>query len=191
MSEMFAALGAYVIQADEIAHDLIRPGEAVYREVVSHFGSGIRNEDGTVNRRKLAELVFGSASDKSRIDELNKIVHPAVIQRQEEWMAGIAQRDPQAIALVEAALILEAGIASSFDNLIVVTCKPEQRVERWAHRVGMDLQSAEREITRRMATQFPQEEKIKAADYLIDNSGTLEETKRQVEKIYEALKHEM
>ena len=102
----------------------------------------------------------------------------------------IGQRDPQAIAIVEAALILEAGMAKGLDRLVVVTCRPEQRIERWARRLKVDEETARREVTRRMAAQLPDEEKIKAADYVIDNSGSLDETERQVKKIYTELKKE-
>ncbi len=190
VGEMFAALGAHVIQADQISHQLMQPGEAVYQEVVDHFGAGILDPDGSVNRARLAEPAFGGPHQPSRVQELNQIVHPAVIRRQEEWMAEVGRRDPHAIALVEAALILEAGMAKRLDRLVVVTCQPEQRIERWEHRLRVDQETARREITRRMAAQLPDEQKIKAADYVIDNSGSLDETRRQVEKIFAQLKKE-
>ena len=90
--------------------------------------------------------------------------------------------------MVEAALILEAGAARRFDRLIVVTCNPDQRVQRWANRLRVDEETARREVTRRMAAQIPDEEKIQAADYVIDNSGSLEETRRQVDKVYGKLR---
>jgi len=124
----------------------------------------------------------------SRIQELNQIVHPAVIRRQEEWMQEVGRRDPRAIAIVEAALILEAGSAKQFDRLVVVTCRPEQRIQRWAARVGVDEETARREVGRRMAAQLPDEQKIKAADYVIDNSGSLDETQKRVSEVYGALK---
>jgi len=185
VGEMFAALGARVIQADEISHQLMQPGQAVYREVVAHFGREILNPDGSVNRPRLAELAFGSKP--SRVQELNQIVHPAVIRREEEWMEQVSQRDPQAVAIVEAALILEAGMARGLDRLVVVTCRPEQRIERWARRLQVDEETARREVIRRMAAQLPDEEKIKAADYVVDNSGSLDETRRQVKEIYAEL----
>jgi dephospho-CoA kinase len=191
VGEMFAALGVHVIQADEIAHQLMQPGEAVYREVVAHFGSTILSPDGSVNRARLAELAFGGLGKPSRVEELNQIVHPGVIRRQEEWMTDVARRDPHAIAMVEAALILEAGMAEGLDRLVVVTCGPEQRVERWAHRLKVDQETARREVARRMAAQLPDEEKIKAADYVVDNSGSLDETARQVKTIYAELKKEV
>ena len=190
VGEMFVALGAHLIQADAIAHELMQPGEAVYREVVRGFGEGILNPDGSVNRARLAEAAFGNAdlNRPSRIQELNQIVHPAVIRTQEEWMAAVGRGDPRAIAMVEAALILEADSGNRFDRLVVVSCYPEQRIQRWAARLGVDEETARREVGRRMAAQFPDEAKIKAADYVIDNSGSLDETRKQVGKVYGELK---
>jgi dephospho-CoA kinase len=165
----------------------MQPGEAVYDAVVGCFGAGILNPDRTVNRARLAERAFGQPP---RIAELNRIVHPAVIERENRWMDEIAQRDKHAIAMVEAALILEARAASRFDRLVVVTCRPEQRIERWAARTRVDLETARREVTRRMAAQLPDEEKIRAADYVIDNSGSLDATREKVKQVYEKLREE-
>lgn len=192
VGEMLVALGAHLIQADAIAHDLMRPGEKVYQEVVRHFGAGILDPDGNVNRARLAEAAFGSPGAKrtSRVQELNRIVHPAVIQRQNEWMQKVGRANPRAIAVVEAALILEAGAASHFDRLIVVTCRPEQRIERWASKMKVNAEAAHREIARRMAAQLSDEEKVKAADYVIDNSGTLDQTRGQAREVYAKLRAE-
>src|SRR5262249_24020430 len=109
VGEMFVSLGACLIQADQISHQLMQPGEPVDEEVVRHFGNTILNPDGTVNRPRLAEVAFGSSRNgPSRIQELNQIVHPAVIKRQDAWLEEIGHHDPKAIAMVEAALILEA-----------------------------------------------------------------------------------
>jgi dephospho-CoA kinase len=192
VGEMFAALGAHVVQADRIAHSLMRPGEAVYNEVVRHFGREILNADMSVNRARLAEAAFGSASDggqrRSRIEELNRIVHPAVIRSQDEWMQEMGQQDPKAVAMVEAALILEAGARDHFDQIIVVTCDAGQRAARFAARQKIDLESARKEVARRMAAQLPDEEKIKAANFVIDNSGDLDHTHEQVRNVWEKLK---
>lgn len=190
VGEMFVALGVHLIQADQIAHQLMQPGEAVYQEVVRRFGSGILHPDGSVNRARLAELAFGSPDGNiaPRVEELNRIVHPAVVQRQDEWMEEAGRRDHQAIAMVEAALIVEAGAAKRFDKLVVVTCRPEQRIERWARRVKVDLETARREVTRRMAAQLPDEEKIKLADHVIDNSGSLDQTEKQVKAVHTQLR---
>jgi dephospho-CoA kinase len=182
VGEMFVALGARLIQADQIAHDLMHPGQPVYDEVVRHFGSAILNGDGSVNRSKLADAAFGKSP--ARIEELNGIVHPAVIRNQEAWMEEIGHREPNAVAIVEAALLLEAGAAERFDRLIVVTCGDEQRASRFAARQKLDLDTARKEVARRMAAQLPEEQKAKAADYVIDNSGSLEHTEEQVRRIW-------
>ncbi len=192
VAEMFAQLGARVIKADEIAHQLMQPGEAVYAEVVREFGTATLNPDRTINRSRLAETAFGHATGNqpSRVQELNRIVHPAVIARQEQWMEEAGKRDPKAVAIVEAALILEAGAAKRFDRLVVVTCRPEQKVERWAHRMNIDEETARREVARRSVAQLSDGEKVKAADYVIDNSGSLDETSKQVRAIYANLSAE-
>lgn len=207
VGEMFAALGAHLVQADRIAHQLMRPGEPVYNEVVRHFGRAILNRDGSVNRAELAKLAFGSATSSSatststvepgpesrasvavpaiaRVDELNRIVHPAVLRAQEEWMQAVGRNNPQAVAIVEAALIIEAGAARQFDRLIVVTCSDEQRIARFAARQKIDLDAARKEVARRMAAQLPEAEKAKMANYVIDNSGSLERTREQVQQVW-------
>jgi dephospho-CoA kinase len=188
VGEMFVALGAHLIQADRVAHELMQPGQSVYDGVVSHFGGGILDPDGSINRAKLAQAAFGTAlAGASRIEELNHIVHPAVVRQQDEWMEEIARRYPQGVAIVEAALILEAGAADHFDRLIVVTCAEDQRAERFAARQNLPLEEARKEVARRMAAQLPDAEKIKAAHYVIDNSGPLEKTRAQVGRIWRDL----
>jgi dephospho-CoA kinase len=205
VGEMFVSLGAHLVQADRIAHELMTPGEPVYNEVVRHFGREILNPDLSVNRGKLAELAFGKVAEAaaglageagafdpshvkdSRVKELNRIVHPAVIRAQEEWMAEMGRQDKNAFAIVEAALILESGAAERFDRLIVVTCGEEQRFERFAKRQKLSIEDARREVKRRMAAQLPDVEKIKAADFVIDNSGALSDTREQVERVWKTL----
>jgi dephospho-CoA kinase len=200
VGEMFVALGAHLVQADRIAHQLMLPGQTVYNEVVRHFGGGILNPDLSVNRAKLAEAAFGSppssakassamspSASPARVQELNRIVHPAVIRSQEEWMEEMGRQDAHAVAMVEAALILEAGAAKRFDRIIVVTCNDEQRIARFAARQKLDLEAARKEVARRMAAQIPDAEKIKVADYVIDNSGSLEKTREQVRQLWEKL----
>jgi dephospho-CoA kinase len=200
VGEMFVTLGARLVQADRIAHDLMLPGQPVYNQVVRHFGGAILNPDLSVNRAKLADAAFGPGSDLasagtpatlsrtgSRVEELNRIVHPAVIRSQEEWMEEMGRQNPDAVAIVEAALILEAGAAKRFDRLIVVTCSDEQRILRFAARHKLPLEAARKEVGRRMAAQLPEAEKIKAADYVIDNSGALDQTREHVQQVWEEL----
>jgi len=188
---MLVARGARLIQADHIAHELMQPGQPVYEEVVRHFGRTILNADGSVNRPKLSETAFSpNAQGTTRIGELNAIVHPAVIRHEDEWMEAEGRRDPSVIAVVEAALILEAGAADRFDSLIVVTCSEDQRVQRYAQRLKIEVEAARREVVRRMSAQLPDSVKIQRADFVIDNSGSLDATEAQVIKIYATLKRE-
>ncbi|MGI9104369.1 MAG: dephospho-CoA kinase [Terriglobales bacterium] len=184
VGEMFVARGAKLIKADEIAHELMRPGQPVYEEVVRHFGPSVVHADGTIHRQKLAEAAFGGG----RVQELNAIVHPAVIAHQDRWMEEHRKRDPASVVIVEAALILEAGVQNRFDKMIMVTCRPEQKFARFAERQHVSEEAARQEVRRRAAAQRPDEEKAKAADYVVDNSGPLEETERQVERVYAELK---
>jgi len=189
VGEMFVKLGAHLVQADAVAHWLMQPGRPVYEEVVRRFGREILNPDGSINRSRLAEAAFGTPGGAPpRVNELNQIVHPAVIGHENEWMEELGRRDPGAIVIVEAALILEAGTAGRFDRLIVVTCHPEQRILRYARRLGISEDAARAEVTRRMAAQIPDEEKIKAADFVIDNSGSLDSTEQQVRRVFAALR---
>jgi dephospho-CoA kinase len=185
VGSMFAELGVHTIDADQIAHELMHPGEKVYDEILRRFGEDILNPDKTVNRTRLAELAFDQK--RPRIYELNSIIHPSVIERYERWMDEIGRREPDAIVMLEAALLLEAGLRRRFDRVIVVSCKPQQRIERWEGRLKVDSETAKREVTRRMMAQAPDEAKIQAADYVIDNSGSVDDTRKQVKKIHEAL----
>ncbi|MFZ1130395.1 MAG: dephospho-CoA kinase [Terriglobales bacterium] len=189
VGEMLVALGAHLIQSDAVAHWLMDPRRPVYEEVVRRFGREILNPDGSINRPRLAEAAFGTPGGAPpRVQELNEIVHPAVIAHENEWMEEIGRRDPNAIAIVEAALILEAHAAARFDHLIVVTCHPEQRIQRYARRLEISLDAARDEVTRRMAAQFSDQEKIRAADFVIDNSGSLAATDQQVKQLFSKLR---
>jgi dephospho-CoA kinase len=186
---MFVKLGAHLIQSDLVARDLMQIGEKVYSEVVRQFGREILDSDGSINRSRLAEIAFGAAGNATpRIKELNAIVHPAVIAKENEMMRVLEGSDPNGMVIVEAALILESGAADRFDHLIVVSCHPEQRIIRYARRHGISDEVARAEVTRRMAAQIPDEKKIEAADFVIDNSGSLEATERQVQRVFTALR---
>ncbi|MFI5116171.1 MAG: dephospho-CoA kinase [Terriglobales bacterium] len=182
IAAMLVKRGAHFLQADGLAHQLYAPGTATYDKVVRSFGREILNEDGAVNRSKLANLVF-----PNRIKELNAIVHPEVVKRQNSWMSEVEQSDPHGIAVVEAALLIEAGTEKDFDKVIVVTCGFEQKVERFARRTNVPLEVARAEVERRSAAQFSDEEKARRADYIVDNSGSAENTERQVERIWHEL----
>jgi dephospho-CoA kinase len=182
IAAMLVKRGAHFLQADGLAHQLYAPGTDTYDKVVRSFGREILNEDGAINRSKLANLVF-----PGRIGELNAIVHPEVVKRQNSWMSEVGQSDPHGIAVVEAALLIEAGAEKDFDKVIVVTCDFEQKVERFARRTNVPLQVARAEVERRSAAQFPDEEKARRADYIVNNSGSAEDTERQVDLIWREL----
>jgi len=184
VAKMFSDLGARVIYADKIAHDLYQPGQPVHEELIKRFGHEIVKPDGEIDRAKLAAIAFGNG----RVEELNKAVHPAVVRRQEQLMYEISVREPNAVVLVEAALIFEAGVKNRFAKMVVVTCRPDQKITRYAQRAGLDETAAGAEIERRSRAQLPDEEKMRRADYVIDNSGSLERTRQQVERIYAGLK---
>jgi dephospho-CoA kinase len=187
---MFASRGAYVMHADEVGRELMQAGQAVYDDVVGIFGECVVNSDRSINRAKLAEIAFGDG----RIEELNRIVHPAVRARLERWIDEMSEFDPRAILIFEAALILEAGLGKYFEKLIVVTSDPGQKLDRFAGRVlnahvpdDQERAKALREAERRIGAQLSDAEKVAAADYVIDNSGTLAETELQVTKIVKEL----
>lgn len=184
VAKMFADLGAQVADADSIAHELYRPGQEVYQELVKRFGQEIVKPDGEIDRGRLATVAF----DDGRVEELNKIVHPAVIRQQDRWIRELAARDPYAVAIVEAALIFEAGVKDRFDKVMVVTCRPAQKVTRFAERTGRSEADARADVERRTKAQIPDEEKARRADFVIDNSGSVEETRHQVQRIYAELK---
>lgn len=199
VAEMFAARGIHVISADEVGRKLMQPGETVYRQIVKHFGSEVVRSDGTLNRPLLADLAFRH----SRLDELNRIVHPAVIAAQEAWADELLDRDPDAIAMVESALIFEVGVSGSvpgwrdrFDRVVLVTAPDDLKIRRFLDRLGGATQLSaeqvevfEEDARSRLAAQIPDREKIPLSDYVIDNSGALEGTERQVDEVFGQLRH--
>jgi dephospho-CoA kinase len=173
VAAMLRELGFAVLDADSLAHKLIEPGQPAYDEVLQEFGQSVLAPDGRVDRAKLSAIVF---NDRAKLDRLNAIVHPRVAEvifsQFEVWRrAGV--RDA---VFVEAALLIESGIHKNLDGLVVAWCHPEQQLERLVTR-GL----SEAEARRRMAAQLPVGEKLRLATEKIDCSGSLEETRRQVE----------
>src|SRR5262249_8897464 len=139
VAAMFRSLGAHVIEADAVGRELMSPGQAVYRDIVQHFGPEVVNADGTLNRRLLADLSFR----QKRLPELNRIVHPPVIAAQQEWAERIFADDPNAVVIVESALIFEAdaqgtapGWRKRFDRIILVTVPDEMKIARYLARMA-------------------------------------------------------
>jgi dephospho-CoA kinase len=180
--QLFATLGAHTLRADTVAHDLMAPGQEVYRRILDAFGPSILAAGGTISRPLLA-----SAALPARIGELNAIVHPAVLRFEDDWMRRMAEADPAGVSICEAALLIEAGGRPRFDRLIVVTCTLEQKIVRFAARTGLSPRAAADEVHRRMAAQMPEEEKVKLADFVIDNRGSREQAEQQVRQIWTQL----
>ncbi len=182
VAAMLRELGFSVLDADSLAHKLIEPGQPAYNEILQEFGRAMVAPDGRVDRAKLSAIVF---NDRAKLDRLNAIVHPRVAEvvfRQfDEWQRG-GTRDA---AFVEAALLIESGIHNKLDGLVVAWCAPQQQLERLIAR-GL----SEPEARRRIAAQLTVEEKLLLATEKIDCSGSLEETRRQVEALAIKLRRE-
>jgi len=183
VAEMLTRRGAHFLSADSLAHQLYAPGSAIHGEIVRAFGNQILDADGNIIRAKLAQAVF-----PDRVHELNAIVHPAVIGAQNGWMDEIGRDHPHGVAVVEAALIFEAGVEKDFDKVIVVTCGQEQKAERFARRTGLRPDEARAEVERRSAAQLSDEEKAHRADYVIENSGSIEALEEKVETVWQELR---
>jgi dephospho-CoA kinase len=183
---MFAELGAAVISADQLGRQLMQPGEPVYAAIVKTFGSGVVRSDGSLDRKKLAELAF----QHNQANALNHIVHPAVVAAEEEWMRGVFAAEPRRVAIVESALIFEVekwgtapGWVQRFDKLILVTVPDEVKIARFVARV-VAHDGAQADARARIAAQIPDTEKAARCDYVIDNTGSLEATRAEVERVY-------
>ena len=181
VSSVLAELGCHVLDADRTAREVVAPGSAGLRAVADAFGGDALQPDGTLDRAKLGAIVF---SDETKRARLNAILHPLIIEAQDDWLRRCATQDPRGVGIVDAALMIETGSYKRFDKLIVVYCRPELQLERLVKRDGLTVEEA----VRRIASQMPQEEKKSFADYLIDTSGGFEETRGQTVAVYEHLK---
>ncbi len=192
VAAIFREHGMRVLEADAIARDMMQPGHEVFRRIVEHFGPAVVRSDGSLDRPRLAALAFG----KDRLNELNRIVHPPVIAEQERRMREIFAADPRAIVVVESALIFEAdasgtapGWRQRFDRVVLVTAPDDLKLRRFLARIVPAAASpeeravAERDAQSRLAAQLPDSVKIPRSDYVIDNSGSLDATRRQVESV--------
>ncbi|QQS49308.1 MAG: dephospho-CoA kinase [Acidobacteriota bacterium] len=174
---VFRELGCEVIDADLVAHQVMEPGRPAFDEIVAHFGEDVIGPDGKLDRGRIGALVF---ADKAQREKLNSIVHPRVFEAQAVWFAEVEGRNPDAIAVVDAALMIETGSWRRFDKLIVAWCAPELQLQRLIERNSL----TEEQARARIAAQMPSDEKLKFADYAIDTSRGFEDTRSQVEAVY-------
>jgi dephospho-CoA kinase len=196
-ARLFAALGAHVLQSDAIGRQMMEPGEPVYAAIVAHFGDFVVAADGTLDRKALARIAFA----EGRVEELNAIVHPAVIARQAELSEPIFAEDREAVVIVESALIFETNYGgagrwqSRFDRIILVTAPEELKIQRFVDRATLEGQISEAgraeleaEARRRLAQQVSDEQKAGFCDYVLTNGGALTELEWQVDQLWPILK---
>ncbi|MCZ2077833.1 MAG: dephospho-CoA kinase [Bryobacteraceae bacterium] len=181
VGQALESMGCYLIQADRLGRKVLEPGGPAYASVLKEFGAGILEEDGSINRRELAAQVF---ANPDRLAVLNSLVHPHVIELEGKLLAEYERREPHGIGVVEAAILIETGSFRRFDKLILVMCSQEQQLERAMKRDGLSYE----EVQARLERQMPLEEKRQYADYVIDTSGSKEETLAQTREVYNSLR---
>lgn len=180
VGQVFEELGCHRIEADRLGHQTLDPTGEAYNAVVNLFGPEILNPDRTINRRGLGALVF---RDSSKLEQLNAIVHPAVERLRQARIAEIGKSEPNAIVICEAAIYIETGAAGRFDKVVLTVCGRELQIQRAMARSGWTRQETEARLSR----QWPDERKRIAADYVIDTSKSLEDTRRQTVGVYNRL----
>jgi len=178
-----AELGCHVLDADQTAREVVEGGTRGLQAVVAAFGEDVLKPDGTLDRARLGALVFADATQRQL---LNSILHPFIIERQDEQLRQWEATDPQGIGVIDAALMIESGGYKRFDKLIVAHCRPELQLERLMARNNLTREEA----ARRIAAQMPQDEKKRYADYLIDTSEGFESARQETERVYRALRAE-
>ena len=197
---MFRALGAHLPSSDEMGRELMQPGQPVYRAIVDCFGPGVVLPDGTLDRPALARIAFS----EGRVEELNSIIHPAVITRQAELANEIGAKDPAAVVIVESALVFETkhsgkeGLRQRFDKLTLVTASEKNKIARFIARATpagktiseAELQTLQAEALRRMAQQIPDEQKIPLSDYVLTNDGSEKSLEEQIDRLWPTLQAE-
>jgi dephospho-CoA kinase len=177
---VFKELGCATFDADKIAHLVMEPGRPAFDDIVREFGTEVLKADGTIDRVKLGSIVF--ADEKRRL-RLNEIVHPRVIEAQNSMMREVEAANPDGIAIVDAALMIESGGYKRFDKLVVAYCDRETQTARLMKRNNITREDAER----RVAAQMSSEEKRRYADYTVDTTGTYEQTRQRVIEIHNLL----
>lgn len=180
VGEVFTSLGCPVLDADQTSREVVKPDSKGWERIIENFGSEILQPNREINRAKLGEIVF---ADEARRKLLNDLIHPLVIQAQNEWLNSLEKAGRTKIAMIDAALMIESGGYQRFEKIIVVWCREEVQIERLMQRNNFSREEAER----RIKSQMSQEEKKKFADYLIDTTEGFEETYQQTVKIYEQL----
>jgi dephospho-CoA kinase len=178
---VFRELGCHVLDADQTARDVVEPGLPAFDDIVEQFGREVVAADGSIDRSRLGYVVF---ADSAKRELLNSIVHPRVMEKQDLWLYEVEGHDPNGVAIVDAALMIESGGYKRFDKLIVVWCEPDVQLGRLMSRDGL----SEIDAKKRIAAQMPQDEKKRYADFLINTSKSHEDTRTQTVEIFSQLK---
>ncbi|HEX8292004.1 MAG TPA: dephospho-CoA kinase [Pyrinomonadaceae bacterium] len=181
VSGVLTELGCRVADADVLARRVVEPGAEGLRRVVEAFGESVLRPDGTLDRAALGAIIF---KDGAKRELINSLLHPLIIEGQDELLRRWEREDPRGIGVVDAALMIESGGHARFDRLVVVHCRPEVQLERLMRRNGYTREEA----AARIAAQMPQEEKLRHADFKIDTSGSFEETRGRTAEVYTALR---
>ena len=181
VSQVLKEEGAYIIDADQIARELVQPHKPAWNELIRAFGKGILQEDGFIHRKKLADKVF---ADPKKRQLLNQILHPRIKEEMDRRTKEIGQKDPEAIVVIDAPLIVELGDHREMDKLIVVASTQTQQIERLKERDRIGPEEA----LRILSSQMPVEEKVNLADFVIRNEGSLEETKKRAKEVFKELR---
>lgn len=177
VADIFNQLGFYTIDSDISSRKVMEKGEAAYEKIVSFFGSDILDENDNILRKKLGDIVF---SDKAKLKTLENIVHPAIYEYERKERSKIYGRDDKAVVITHAALIIESGSIDKYDALIVISCPDELQVERVMQRDNFSEEKARNIV----AHQMPNEERLKYADFIIDNSSTLDDLYNEVKRVH-------
>lgn len=183
VSSIFRKLGARIVDLDEIAREVVRPGLPAWKEIVEAFGKDILTKEGEIDRKRLGGIVFG---DPKLLKKLNAITHPRILKEARRRIEKIKKEDPDAIIVVDAALLIESGYHREMDRIIVVYADEEIQRERLMRRNGLSREEAEK----RIKAQMPLKEKLAYADYVIYNNHTVDETKREATSLFRRLKKE-
>ena len=180
VSKMLRDLGAFIIDADETSREVVAPHKKCWGELIAHFGKDILGKDLTVDRKKLADRVF---NNPEQLSKLNSLIHPEIMKRIDEKLEEIRNENPEAIVVIDAALLVETGMHKKYDKLIVVYATVETQRKRLMTRNGISKDEAQKRIN----FQLPIKEKAKLADFLIENEDSLKKTEEQVKKVFTTL----
>ncbi|HEY7160537.1 MAG TPA: dephospho-CoA kinase [Acidobacteriota bacterium] len=181
VTSMFSELGCLIIDADLISRKLVEPGEPSYKRIIKFFGKEILQKDGTLDRKKLGGIIF---QDPAKRKILNSILHPSIVREEERMIREAREKGTHQIAIVSAALMIEAGVHKRFKKIIVVHCGRELQIQRIMKREKI----SRREALQRISSQLSTTEKRKYADYVINTSGPFTQTRKQAVKVYEKLR---